>query len=151
MKKLFFLFLIFINCDNSPKQNKFVSSHNYILLLPENWSKYEDEKNTDAFFNAKKWTGNLRITPIVTDKASDIVFEETKTNKAIKKIKTKNGFTGISFEETTEENCIYYWYIYNRNNLFVCSFTIDLDDKDSLENKKEIQEVYAIISSIAVK
>lgn len=44
---------------------KFTSQNGWFsLTLPVDWKEYEDgEEDTYAFFNAKSWTGNFRVTP----------------------------------------------------------------------------------------
>jgi len=46
---------------------------------------------------------------------------------------------------------MYYWYVIAENKMFICSFTIDLDKKDTKENQKELTKVTEIVSSIKLK
>ncbi|TPG41712.1 DUF3805 domain-containing protein [Flavobacterium pectinovorum] len=55
------IFLAIISCNNKSNNRTFVSELGYTIVLPENWDEYEDEKNTNAFFDITEWTGNLRI------------------------------------------------------------------------------------------
>ncbi|REC66641.1 hypothetical protein DRF58_16280 [Epilithonimonas hispanica] len=74
------------------------------MKLSENWSEYEtDEKNTNAFFDTTKGTGNLRITPMNYDmKNSTEYLNRMRTEKNAEKINWKN-VEGI-------------YYVENKNN-----------------------------------
>lgn len=148
------IFLVFMSCSNKTNNRIFVSEFGYTIFLPENWDEYEDEKNTNAFFDTTEWTGNLRITPIKTDpkKIAELLESEVKDLKGrAEKFKTKNGFEGVKYSETNKENFIYYWYLIVKDKIFICSFTINLTEKETQKNKMELIKVNKIIDSLRPK
>jgi hypothetical protein len=148
------IFLVFISCSNKTNNRIYVSEFGYTIFLPENWDEYEDEKNTNAFFDTTEWTGNLRITPIKTDpkKIAELLESEVKDLKGrAEKFKTKNGFEGVKYSETDKENFIYYWYLIVKDKIFICSFTINLTEKETQKNKMELIKVHEIINSLQPK
>ncbi|MBF6640221.1 DUF3805 domain-containing protein [Flavobacterium sp. J49] len=150
----FYIFILFMNCNKKPDNYIFNSNFGYSILLPENWSEYEDEENTNAFFDSKEWTGNLRITPIKIDanKNAELLKSEMESfNGKAEPFKTKTGFEGLKYSEKSNKDFIYYWYIIAQNKMFICSFTIDLDKKETPENQKELIKVTEIINSIELK
>lgn len=145
------LFLVFMSCNTKTSNPVFVSKLGYTIVLPENWAEYEDEKNTNAFFETTSWTGNLRITPLKTDpkKIAELFESEVKALKGrAEKFKTQNRFEGVKYSEAEKENFIYYWYLIVKDKLFICSFTIKLTEKETQKNKMELIKVYKIIDSI---
>ena len=143
-----------MSCNNKTDNQFFVSEFGYTIILPENWAEYEDEKNTNAFFDTKEWTGNLRITPIKTDpkKIAELLESEVKELKGkAEKFKTKNGFEGVKYSETDKENFIYYWYLIVKDKIFICSFTIKIAEQETQKNKMELIKVNTIIDSIQPK
>ncbi|KAF2328194.1 DUF3805 domain-containing protein [Flavobacterium daemonense] len=155
MKQTYFLiFLLFMNCNSKPETDAFVSNFGYSILLPENWPEYEDEDNTNAFFDTKEWTGNLRITPVKIDpnKNSELLKSEMESfNGKAEPFKTKEGFKGLKYSEKNGQDFMYYWYIIAKNKMFICSFTIDLDKKDTPKNLKELEKVAETLNSIELK
>ena len=148
------IFLVFMSCSNKTNNRIYVSEFGYTIFLPENWDEYEDEKNTNAFFDTTEWTGNLRITPIKTDpkKIAELLESEVKDLKGrAEKFKTKNGFEGVKYSETDKENFIYYWYLIVKDKIFICSFTINLTEKETQKNKMELIKVHEIINSLQPK
>ena len=148
------IFLVFMSCSNKTNNRIYVSEFGYTIFLPENWDEYEDEKNTNAFFDTTEWTGNLRITPIKTDpkKIAELLESEVKDLKGrAEKFKTKNGFEGVKYSETDKENFIYYWYLILKDKIFICSFTINLTEKETQKNKMELIKVHEIINSLQPK
>jgi len=143
-----------MSCSNKTNNRIYVSEFGYTIFLPENWDEYEDEKNTNAFFDTTEWTGNLRITPIKTDpkKIAELLESEVKDLKGrAEKFKTKNGFEGVKYSETDKENFIYYWYLILKDKIFICSFTINLTEKETQKNKMELIKVHEIINSLQPK
>ncbi|MEW5677386.1 DUF3805 domain-containing protein [Flavobacterium enshiense] len=142
MKLLYlFIFLLFMNCKNKSETYIFTSNFGYSILLPKNWAEYDDEENTNAFFDTEEWTGNLRITPVRIDpnKNSELLKSEMESfNGKAELFKTNTGFDGLKYSEKSGEDFIYYWYIIANDKMFICSFTIDLDKKDTQENQKEL-------------
>lgn len=151
--QLCLLIIIFLmnSCSNQPGTFTFQSKFGYTIELPKNWAEYKDEKNTNAFFNTSNWTGNLRITPIKIDqnKREQLLIDEVKSlgSKATL-LTTHSGFSGLKFSEESGEDFIYYWYLFAKDRMFICSFTIDTNQKDSNKNKEELLLVSGIINSI---
>lgn len=142
------IFLAFISCNNKSNNRTFVSELGYTIVLPENWDEYEDEKNTNAFFDTTEWTGNLRITPIKTDpkKIAELLESEVKALKGkAEKFKTQNKFEGVKYSQTDKENFIYYWYLIVKDKIFICSFTTNAAEKGTQKSKTELIKVNQII------
>ncbi|REG88545.1 DUF3805 domain-containing protein [Flavobacterium aquicola] len=130
---------------------KFNSEYNYSINIPENWSEYEaDEKNTNAFFDTTKWTGNLRITPMNYEIKSPKEFlSEILIEKNGQNIDWKN-VSGIYYVENNKNEEINYWYLIENNKLYICSFTIgNLNGK--IEIEAELMKVSEILRSIETK
>ncbi|MFV8345689.1 DUF3805 domain-containing protein [Flavobacterium sp. ZB4P13] len=133
---------------------KFISEFGYIIVLPGNWAEYDDEKNTNAFFDTTEWTGNLRITPIKIDpkKGSELLEHEMNSFEGkAEKLKTQNGFEGLKYSEESGEDFIYYWYVIIKDKMFICSFTINLIEKETKKNGVELTKVTKIIDSIKLE
>lgn len=140
-----------ISCVNQSGTYTFKSKFGYTIQLPKNWEEYEDEKNTDAFFNTTEWTGNLRLTPITIDQTKSVQLlknEAASLNGKAILFTTKSGFEGLKFTEENGEDYMYYWYVYAKDKMFICSFTIDTNQKDSNKNKEELLLVSGIINSL---
>jgi len=132
------------------------------LTLPDDWSEYEDEEGTYAFFNEKNWTGNFRVTPFRweqttndgDDKAAKYISGELEDNKDAVEIKL-----GIfpcahykkNLAQEGDEFIIYYWITGLKNNLFICSFTINKEQESTEKNTHELNIVETIIKSITLK
>jgi len=132
-------------------ENNFNSEYNYSIKLPENWSEYEaDEKNTNAFFDTTKWTGNLRITPINYEiKNPTEYLRKLQLEKEAEKINWIN-VTGIYYVENKNNEKINYWYLIQNNQLFICSFLIgQLEGKTEIEN--ELNKVSNILKTLKTK
>jgi hypothetical protein len=138
------------------KTKKFESEYGYSIKLPENWFEYdldEDEKNTNGFFNGQEWSGNLRITPFSSDNIDDyeqFIYNSDKEENSVKI--NWNNIKGISYSNITMSGdyYIYFWNLTkrNQNRMYICSFTIDLKDKDSKRSKKELKVVETILKSL---
>ena len=142
------IFIFLTNCTKNLKMEKFTSEYNYSINIPENWSEYEtDEKRTNAFFDTKKWTGNLRITPMNYDvkNSKEFLSEKLIENNA-KNIDWKN-IRGIYYVENEKNEEINYWYLIENNKLYICSFTVgNLNGKSEIET--ELNKVTEILKSI---
>lgn len=127
---------------------KFNSEYNYSINIPENWSEYEtDEKNTNAFFDTTKWTGNLRITPMNYEikNSKEFLSDELTENNA-QNIDWEN-IRGICYVEKQKNEEIYYWNLIENNKLYICSFTVgNLNGKSEIET--ELNKVAEILKSI---
>lgn len=132
------------------------------LTLPLDWEEYDDdEENTFAFFNAKSWTGNFRVTPFYwtqktdnkTNKAIEFVQDELDENPDAKRLSI-GGFDCAHYKKNvTQDNeqlVIYYWAVGLNDNLFVCSFTVDKVQESTEQNLAELKTVEEIIASIKV-
>ncbi len=150
MKQIITLIILvsLTNCGKNIKMKKFNSEYNYSVNIPENWSEYEtDEKNTNAFFDTTKWTGNLRITPMNYEvkNSKELLSEELAEHNA-KNIDWKN-IRGIYYVENQKNEEINYWYLIENNKLYMCSFTIgNLNSKSEIEI--ELNKVAEILKSI---
>ena len=151
----FFIFFLFVSCNNKAETHLFTSEFGYPIELPENWAEYDDEKNVNAFFNTSEWTGNLRITPLKVDRNESAEFlkkELERPSGKVKPFKTKTGFEGLRYSENgNKDEFMYYWFIIANEKMFICSFTIDLDKKDTKENQMELTILTEIVSSIKLK
>ncbi|WP_181369175.1 DUF3805 domain-containing protein [Flavobacterium profundi] len=140
---------LFMSCNSQPKNNIFTSEFGYSIILPEKWAEYEDEENLNAFFDTENWTGNLRITVIELDRNIDDNYIEKEyirlTNA--EKIITQNGYTGFKYLEKSQDGLMYYWQLFHKNKMFVCSFVLNLENNTKLK-EAEIEKVEKIINSI---
>lgn len=149
--KQIILILILIgltNCSNNLKIKQYNSEYNYSMNLPENWSEYEtDEKNTNAFFDTTKWTGNLRITPIdYKVKNTKEFYRETLAKNNGQDLNWNNIY-GIHYFEIEKDQEIHYWYLIEKNKSYICSFTIG-NLKEKYEVEEELKKVIEILKSI---
>lgn len=135
----------------------------FSLTLPREWDEYDDgEDGTFAFFNSKKWTGNLRITPFrwakvensIVDQAAAHIERELLQNSEAKRI-SWGPWLRAHYRETINQDedmlISYNWLIGHSNNLFLCSFTIDEEQEPTKENKVAIGQVVGIIQSIKIR
>lgn len=131
------------------------------MKIPADWAEYDsDEDGTYAFFNAKEWTGNLRITPYKNvdpskgDMATKFLHLELEKNDSARKIKLGN-FEVVTYNtdvtQDGEDLVVYYWVIGQQDNLLFCSFTVNKEMKFTQQNLKELNLVEEILSSIAIK
>lgn len=135
----------------------------FSLTLPVEWQEYDDgEEDAYAFFNAKTWTGNFRITPFRwtkvmdphEDKASQFITEEMTENKGATQIKLGSldcVHYKKSIKQDGEDLLIYYWATGKKNDLFICTFTINKKQERTKMNQPELQTVQNIIKSIKIK
>ncbi len=133
----------------------FTSEDNsFSLVLPENWSKYEDDDNVSAFFNTEEWSGNLRITLIPLEGKFDQVRNliQSEINDNPNAILTKIGQWDAAFysQEVSNDCLVYFWSIGIINNLVVCSLTIDKSMLASNKHTNELKIVEKILSSIKI-
>ena len=146
-----------MNIKNFTSQNGW-----FTLTIPEYWEEYDDgDEDTYSFFNTMKWSGNFRITSFRwldiedpnEDKAAQYISDElTEYNQAIK-LKIGNlecAYYKKDFQQENKNLLIYYWTTGTKNDLFLCSFTIDKNQEQTEENKKELQIVLDIIKSIKI-
>lgn len=133
---------------------RFVSEYGFSIVLPNYWAEYdlEDEENTNGFFDASGWTGNLRITPLNVKVKNPENF--------IKNDILENDFTELfwnemkcyHFSEYSNDYYVYYWYLIENNKIYVCSFTIDNNEnKESFATKTEIKKIEEILKSLQTK
>lgn len=131
----------------------FNSEFGYSIILPDDWIEYEleDEKNTNGFFDTSGWTGNLRVTPlnIKTDNPIEFIKQElTDTNsKEQNWIKIKV----FSYSVGSDDLWIYYWYLIENSKVYICSFTIDIDYKETEKNHRELLKVETILKTLKTK
>jgi hypothetical protein len=136
---------------------------NFSLKLPIDWEEYDDgQENTVAFFNAKSWTGNFRITPFNwtkpdgadQDKAAEFIQDELIENEGAVRLKL-GSFDCAHYKKDTEQDgdklVMYYWAIGKKNSLFICSLTIDKEQEQKAINKEVLETVQNMIKSITAK
>jgi|SRR4051812_41882192 hypothetical protein len=133
----------------------------FSLTLPADWEEYGDEDDTCVFCNAKTWTGNFRITPFLwtdlvdanEDKAAQYIVDELRENEGAIKINLGDYECAFYKEDLLQDGdklLIYYWTTGQKNNLFLCSFTINKSQENSKQNKIELDIVQNIIKSIVI-
>ena len=149
--KQIILILILISltsCSKDLKIKPYNSEYNYSMNLPENWSEYEtDEKNTNAFFDNTKWTGNLRITPLDYKVKSSKEFLREMLAENNGQNLNWNNIHGIHYVENEKDEIIHYWYLIEKNKFYICSFTIG-NLKENTEIEKVLEKVIGILKSI---
>jgi len=127
----------------------------FTIKLPENWSEYEDEEGTAAFFNTVKWSGNLRITPLrigdaEIDKTPASVSSINNDNSNAIIIKLGDWDAAFYKKESSDVCTTFYWTMGTTNFWFVCSFTIDIDFLNTEINAEELIVVEEILGSIKI-
>lgn len=140
--------MIFMDCNSQSKSHNFTSEFGYSIMLPENWDKYEDDENVDAFFDTSKWTGNFRIAVLNVNEAIDEEFIEDNFKSHIgnaKKFTTQNGLKGFRYFESSKDGIIYYWHLFQNKTVFICSFLINTQN---VAYETEIGKVSEIVNSI---
>ena len=140
--------------------HKFLSiDESFSIQLPENWSEYDDDdenQNTYAFFNSKQWSGNLRISFIHwkgtsnKDKANNYIQSELLENENVCIIKINDRNAAFYSKESVDNNLIYFWITGAKNNLFICSFTVDKSHLETDSHTRELGVVEQILHSIEV-
>lgn len=141
----------------------FISSLGWFsLMLPSDWEEYDDdEEGTYAFFNAKSWSGNFRVTPIrwkniadpEEDKSAKYIAEEIFENEGATRIKLGKyecAYYKKNVVQDAKEHVMHYWTTGKRNILFICSFTIDKEQEQTERHKIELEIVQNIIRSIKI-
>ncbi len=131
----------------------FNSEFGYSIILPDNWSEYglEDEKNTNGFFDTSGWTGNLRITPLnlKTDNPTEFIKQELTDTNIIELNWEK--IEAFSYSEPSNDLWIYYWYLIENLKIYICSFTIDSDNTETVKNRRELIKVEDILKTLKTK
>jgi hypothetical protein len=134
---------------------KFTSAAGWFSTsLPDNWSEYDDDEGTYAFFNTDKWSGNLRITPNKwensPDIASTIIAGELKNNP--KAVATKIGKWDAAFfsQKGSDETLNYFWTTGTQNYIFICSFSVDMEFLGTDAHNKELSVVETILGNIEI-
>jgi hypothetical protein len=133
----------------------------FTLTLPADWEEYGDEDDNYVFCNAKTSTGNFRITRFRwtelvdanEDKAAQYIVEELRENEGAIKLNLGDyecAFYKQDLLQNADKLLIYYWATDQKNNLFVCSFTIKKTQENTKQNKIELDVVENIIKSIVI-
>jgi len=135
-------------------------AESFSLRLPENWSEYNDADNSSSFFNAQEWSGNLRITSFTwdntgigekNDRAEEYIQSELSDNANAILVKVGEWDAAFYSKETKDKkDVIYYWATGLKNNLFLCSFTIDKSFFNTDRNNSELTVVEEILGSIRI-
>jgi len=107
-----------------------------------------DEKNTNGFFDTSEWTGNLRITPlnIQVDRPSEFIKSEL-TDTDYEEL-TWDKIKAFYFSETSDDLYIYYWYLIENLKIYICSFTIDIEIKETDKNHTELVKIEDILKTL---
>lgn len=138
---------------NNMSGHTFNSEFGYSIILPDNWSEYglEDEKNTNGFFDTSGWTGNLRITPLnlKTDNPTEFIKQELTDTNIIELNWEK--IEAFSYSEPSNDLWIYYWYLIENLKIYICSFTIDSDNTETVKNRRELIKVEDILKTLKTK
>jgi hypothetical protein len=134
----------------------------FTLELPKDWAEYDDgEEGTFAFFDQDSWSGNLRISPFVwtletgvkVDQTEKFISEELSENPGAIKIQCGElncAHYKKEIEQDGEKYVIYYWATGQKNNLFICSFTIDKAKENTQDNIAAVKTAESIIGSIRI-
>lgn len=146
------LFIMTLSINNMSGQT-FNSEFGYSIILPDNWSEYEleDEKNTNGFFDTSGWTGNLRVTPLNIKTENPIEFIRRQLTDKNTNEQNWDKIKAFSYSEASEDLWIYYWYLIENSKVYICSFTIDIDNKETEKNQRELLKVEAILKTLKTK
>lgn len=146
------LFIMTLSINNMSGQT-FNSEFGYSIILPDNWSEYEleDEKNTNGFFDTSGWTGNLRVTPLNIKTENPIEFIRRQLTDKNTNEQNWDKIKAFSYSEASEDLWIYYWYLIEISKVYICSFTIDIDNKETEKNQRELLKVEAILKTLKTK
>jgi hypothetical protein len=131
----------------------FNSEFGYSIILPDNWSEYEleDEKNTNGFFDTSGWTGNLRVTPLNIKIVNPTDFIKSELKDYNTKEQNWDNIKAFSYSEASEDLWIYYWYLIENSKVYISSFAIDIDNKETEKNRSELLKVEAILKTLKTK
>ena len=131
----------------------FNSEFGYSIILPGNWSEYEleDEKNTNGFFDTSGWTGNLRVTPLNIEIDNPTEFIKSELTETYFKELNWEKIKVFSYSEALDDLCIYYWYLIENSKIYICSFTIDIGNKETDKNQKELMKIEDILKTLRTK
>ena len=145
--------------------NNYISRDSlFSLRLTDGWAEYDDEDDsTHAFWNEVEasWTGNFRITafqwPDVTDpnkdKADQYIASEILENAGAQRIKLGDYDCAYYKKESQQDGdnqVIYYWITGKRNDIFICTFSIDKKQEPMPVNERELISVQKMIASIKI-
>lgn len=146
------LFIMTLSINNMSGQT-FNSEFGYSIILPDKWSEYEleDEKNTNGFFDTSGWTGNLRVTPLNIKTENPIEFIRRQLTDKNTNEQNWDKIKAFSYSEASEDLWIYYWYLIENSKVYICSFTIDIDNKETEKNQRELLKVEAILKTLKTK
>jgi hypothetical protein len=138
---------------NNMSVQTFNSEFGYSIILPDNWSEYEleDEKNTNGFFDTSGWTGNLRVTPLTIKIDNPIEFIKSELTDTNAKEQNWDKIKAFSYSEASDDLWVYYWYLIENSKVYICSFTIDIDHKETEKNRRELLKVEAILKTLKTK
>jgi hypothetical protein len=134
---------------------KFTSANNWFTAkFPENWSEYEDDDGTYAFFNSATPSGNFRITPFRwqsgNNRAHSYIQDELNDNLNAVSIKVGNWDGAFYSKKADEDNLIYFWITGFENTVFLCSFTVEQEAVGTKRHDSELNTVDEIINSLTL-
>ncbi|MES2278478.1 MAG: DUF3805 domain-containing protein [Bacteroidota bacterium] len=129
----------------------------FSFTLPENWSEYDADEGTYAFFNTQKWSGNLRISSFRwtgveegTDKAYDYIISELNDKPGATLIQLA-GYDTAHFQEAgSDQTIILFWITGLNNALLLCSFSFDEELHGTDLQNKEVQVVHEMLNTIQI-
>lgn len=144
--------------------NNYISRGGWFSIkLTDGWVEYDDENDsTHAFWNETEtpWTGNFRITafqwPNITDpkvdKAVEYITSEIADNVGAQRVRLGQYDCAYYKKESQQDGgeVIYYWVAGTRNDIFICTFTIDKAQEVMPINVRELTSVQDMIASIKI-
>ena len=165
MKKLISLVLLtqLIACKKDMEYQDFTSEQGWFTMkIPPNWSEYDDEEGTYAFFDTSHWTGNFRVTPLKidgpdnSDSLKNYIDDDYNKNKDLNPVRSKvNDFNCVSYSKRIDQDgdkqTLYYWVLGKPGFIFICTYTVDTKNEDTADNKAELSKVEKIINSLKTK
>ena len=149
---LFVLFLL-VSCQKASTEFT-AKDGSYTLTLPPLWEEYDDgDELTDAFYNARNWTGNFRVTKLKNENSVDIKeyinkeLQEVQGARLVKIGEYECAHSQTMTHDNGEELNAFFWSFGKGKDIFICSFTTDHQDRD---NRKVMGEVEGIIKSLKI-
>lgn len=154
MTKLLKILILLIpnSCMTKMKTETFISDSGWFKFeKPKEWIYKREEKGTNLFYNDNNWNGSLRITPcrftgeemdVQIDKVNKYVNNELNENTGAQIINLGNKEVvhySKFIDQDGDELQIDYLVFGIKNNLFLCSFTIDKGTEKNRKVKKEME------------
>jgi len=150
-------------CSNKMEYKEFTSEQGWFTIqLPDNWDEFEDNEGTYLFYDAEKWKGNFRITPLrwdnkkKIDTVPELLAEELEEKSSKKATMVKIGdfdcvFYKDYFQEELEEVLTYNWTFGKDNTIFWVSYSTDKEREETESNNEALRVVENVIKSLQIK